>query len=539
MEHLEELVEFYPKHIDKEDKHFFIPCMAYFSEAEQADLLARMQEFDRMLIHEKYRGRGGGHGAAAGLQDLSLKVGTARRCRATHVRLMRVGKGVRGEGRDEFLALPPIFRSGALAPDRKLCYYSSMVYLVGAGPGDPGLITAKGLALLRRAQVVVYDQLASPELLKEAPAEAELIYVGKKAGAHAVPQEGINDLLVAKARAGLTVVRLKGGDPFVFGRGGEEAEELAAAGIPFEIVPGVTAAVAVPAYAGIPVTHRRYTTLVTFITGHEDPTKEASTIPWEALGQNPGTLVFLMGVKNLPEICRRLVEEGRDPETPAAVIESGTTLAQRTVTGTLADIAQAAREADIKPPAILVVGGVVELAETLKWWETRPLWGKTVVVTRSRQQATAWWNCWARPGPAAWRCPPSRSARRMILRPWIRPCRICRAMTGSSSPAPTGCRPSWTGSFIGTGCPGPGGRPTRRHRPGHGPGLAGFQPGGRCGAGHLPGRGAAGSPGARIVGRDADPPGPGRAGPGRAARRAGPSWGSNSTWSRCITPCRP
>ena len=238
------------------------------------------------------------------------------------------------------------------------------VYLIGAGPGDPGLITVKGLALLRRADVVVYDQLASPELLKEAPAAAELLYVGKKAGDHAVPQGGINELLVQRARAGLTVVRLKGGDPFVFGRGGEEAEELAAAGIPFEVVPGVTSAVAVPAYAGIPVTHRRYTTLVTFITGHEDPTKEASTIPWAALGQNPGTLVFLMGVKNLAENCRRLVAAGRAPETPAAVIQSGTTLTQRTVVGTLATIAARAQEADIKPPAVLVVGGVVELAET-------------------------------------------------------------------------------------------------------------------------------------------------------------------------------
>jgi len=262
------------------------------------------------------------------------------------------------------------------------------VYLIGAGPGDPGLITVRGLSLLRRADVVVYDQLASPELLKEAPAAAELLYVGKKAGAHALPQGGINELLVQKARAGLTVVRLKGGDPFVFGRGGEEAEELAAAGIPFEVVPGVTSAVAAPAYAGIPVTHRRYTTLATFITGHEDPTKEASTIPWAALGQNPGTLVFLMGVKNLAENCRRLVAAGRAPETPAAVIQSGTTLTQRTVVGTLADIAHRARKADIKPPAVLVVGGVVELAGPLTWWENRPLWGKTVVVTRSRDQAS-------------------------------------------------------------------------------------------------------------------------------------------------------
>jgi len=263
-----------------------------------------------------------------------------------------------------------------------------MVYLVGAGPGDPGLITVKGLAVLRRAQVVVYDQLASPELLKEAPAGAEIIYAGKQAGAHTLPQERINEVLIARARAGLTVVRLKGGDPFVFGRGGEEAEELAKAGVPFEIVPGVTAAVAVPAYAGIPVTHRRYTTLVTLITGHEDPNKEASTIPWEALGQNPGTLVFLMGVKNLPEICRQLVARGRDPQTPAALIEKGATLAQRTVTGTLTDLASKAREAAIQPPAILVVGEVVELRQRLQWWETRPLWGKTVVVTRSRQQAS-------------------------------------------------------------------------------------------------------------------------------------------------------
>ncbi len=263
-----------------------------------------------------------------------------------------------------------------------------MVYLVGAGPGDPGLITVKGLEALRRAQVVIYDQLASPALLAEAPAGAELIYVGKKAGAHAVPQEDINALLIEKARAGLTVVRLKGGDPFVFGRGGEEAEELARAGLPFEIVPGVTAAVAVPAYAGIPVTHRRYTTLVTFITGHEDPAKEASTIPWAALGRNPGTLVFLMGVKNLPEICRQLMDKGRAASTPTALIEKGTTNEQRSVTGTLADIAARARDAAIKPPAVLVVGGVVELREALKWWETRPLWGKTAVVTRSRAQAS-------------------------------------------------------------------------------------------------------------------------------------------------------
>ncbi len=264
-----------------------------------------------------------------------------------------------------------------------------MVYLVGAGPGDPGLITVKGLEVLRTAQVVVYDQLASPELLKEAPGDAEIIYVGKKAGAHALPQEGINRLLVDKARAGLRVVRLKGGDPFVFGRGGEEALALAAAGLPFEVVPGVTAAVAVPAYAGIPVTHRGLASLVTFITGHEDPTKEESAIPWNVLAKTQGTLVFLMGVKNLADNCRRLVEGGRVPTTPAAVIEKGATLEQRTVTGVLGKIAAKAREANIKPPAILVVGEVAALRDSLQWWESRPLWGKTAVVTRTREQASA------------------------------------------------------------------------------------------------------------------------------------------------------
>jgi uroporphyrinogen III methyltransferase / synthase len=266
---------------------------------------------------------------------------------------------------------------------------SGKVYLVGAGPGDPGLLTVKGLKLLARADVIVYDQLAGPELLKEARPDAEIIYVGKKAGDHTLPQGGINQLLVDKARAGLTVVRLKGGDPFVFGRGGEEAEALAAAGVPFEVVPGVTSAVAVPAYAGIPVTHRAHTTLVTFITGHEDPTKAESTIPWDNLGQNPGTLVFLMGVKNLAENCRRLVEAGRSAATPAAVIQSGTLPGQRTVTGTLSDIAARAQGGRHQPPAILVVGGVVELRQRLAWWEKRPLFGKTAVVTRTREQASA------------------------------------------------------------------------------------------------------------------------------------------------------
>ena len=260
---------------------------------------------------------------------------------------------------------------------------------MGAGPGDPDLMTVKGLTLLARADVIVYDQLASPELLHQARAGAEIIYVGKKAGAHTLPQGGINELLVDKAKAGFTVVRLKGGDPFVFGRGGEEAEALAAAGVLFEVVPGVTSAVAVPAYAGIPVTHREHTTLVTFVTGHEDPTKPESTIPWDNLGANPGTLVFLMGVKNLAENCRRLVQAGRPPDTPAAVIQSGTLPTQRTLSGTLADMADRAQEAGIQPPAILVVGSVTALRERLAWWEKRPLYGKTAVVTRTREQASA------------------------------------------------------------------------------------------------------------------------------------------------------
>jgi uroporphyrinogen III methyltransferase / synthase len=263
------------------------------------------------------------------------------------------------------------------------------VFLVGAGPGDPGLITVKGLKLLRRADVIVYDQLASPELLREARPDADLIYVGKKAGDHALPQDAINRLLAEEAGAGKIVVRLKGGDPFVFGRGGEEAEELAVSGVPFEVVPGVSSAVAVPAYAGIPVTHRGLASLVTFVTGHEDPAKGESDIPWGILALSRGTLVFLMGVKNLGENCRHLIAGGRPESTPAAVIQAGTLPTQRTVTGTLEDIAIKAMEADIRPPAILVVGEVARLRERLAWWEKRPLYGKVAVVTRTREQASA------------------------------------------------------------------------------------------------------------------------------------------------------
>ncbi|MFZ7127323.1 MAG: uroporphyrinogen-III C-methyltransferase [Desulfobacterales bacterium] len=265
---------------------------------------------------------------------------------------------------------------------------SGKVYLVGAGPGDPGLITVKGRRCIETADVVIYDYLAAPALLEHARPDAELVYVGKKGGEHTLSQEGINALLVEKAMGHAVVTRLKGGDPFIFGRGGEEAEALLAAGIPFEIVPGVTSAVAGPAYAGIPLTHRDYTSSVAFVTGHEDPGKTASAIDWKALATGIGTLVFFMGVKNLPAIVRSLRDNGMPPERPVAVVRWGTTPAQRTVTGTLATIEEAVRSAGIKAPALIVVGEVVNLRPSLQWFENRPLFGKRVVVTRAREQAS-------------------------------------------------------------------------------------------------------------------------------------------------------
>jgi uroporphyrinogen III methyltransferase/synthase len=266
------------------------------------------------------------------------------------------------------------------------------VWLVGAGPGDPGLMTMAGAAALREAEVVVYDRLVGPDLLRLAPPEAERIYVGKEAGRHALSQEEINDLLVAKAREGRRVVRLKGGDPYVFGRGGEEAQTLVAAGIPFEVVPGVTSAVAVPAYAGIPVTHRGLATSFAVVTGHEDPTKDESGVDWAKIAGGADTLVLLMATGTLAEIARELMGHGRPPETPAAVIRWGTTPRQETVTGTLADIAEKVGAAGLSPPTIAVVGDVVRLRETLRWFDSpqaRPLFGKQVLVTRTRQQASA------------------------------------------------------------------------------------------------------------------------------------------------------
>ncbi len=242
------------------------------------------------------------------------------------------------------------------------------VFLVGAGPGDPELITLKGVRCLRMADVVLYDRLVSPCLLEEAKPGAHLLYVGKGPGCHAMEQEKINDLLVGHARQGSTVVRLKGGDPFVFGRGGEEALALVAAGIPFEVVPGVSSAVAVPAYAGIPITHREYASSVTIVTGHEGRSASPA-VNWEALAALGGTLVVLMGVKALPNFTQRLIAGGMDPALPAAVIQEGTTERQRVVTGTLADIATRAVEAGLTAPALTVIGTVVSTREELAWYE--------------------------------------------------------------------------------------------------------------------------------------------------------------------------
>ena len=261
------------------------------------------------------------------------------------------------------------------------------VYLVGAGPGDPGLLTLKGREDLEQAEVVIYDYLANVEFLDFAPAGAERIYVGKKGGDHTLSQEGINDLLVQKGRDHV-VARLKGGDPFIFGRGGEEAQVLVAEGIPFEVVPGVTAAIAVPAYAGIPLSHRDLTASMAFVTGHEREGKEDSNIAWDKLATGVGTLVFFMGVKNLPEICKNLIFHGRSPETPVAVIRWGTTPDQKTVVGSLEDIVERVREAQLKPPAITVIGEVVRLRSELNWFERRPLFGRRIMVTRAREQAS-------------------------------------------------------------------------------------------------------------------------------------------------------
>jgi uroporphyrinogen III methyltransferase/synthase len=258
------------------------------------------------------------------------------------------------------------------------------VYLVGAGPGDPGLITVRAIELIAAADVILYDRLIPTSVLEAARTDAELVYVGKPS----VDQEEIERLLIAHASRGRMIVRLKGGDPFVFGRGGEEAEALAAARIPFEVVPGVTAGVTAPAYAGIPVTHRDVASAVAFVTGHEDPAKPETALDWEALARFPGTLVFYMGVRQLGSITEQLIAGGRAPSEPAAVIERASMPEQRVVSGTLDVIADRAAEAEIRAPAITVVGPVARLRERLRWFEIRPLAGRRVAVTRARAQAS-------------------------------------------------------------------------------------------------------------------------------------------------------
>ena len=263
-----------------------------------------------------------------------------------------------------------------------------MVYLIGAGPGAPGLITLKAIECIKEADVVVYDYLANKRFLEYAGKRAEIIYVGKQGGAHTLPQDEINKLIIKKAQKGKIIARLKGGDPFIFGRGGEEAEEIIQAGIPYEVIPGVTAGVAAAAYAGIPLTHRDFTTTVAFITGHEDPAKEDSNIYWDKISTGIGTLVFYMGIGNLEPNMKKLIENGRSPDTPVALIRWGTTSNQETIIGTIKDIAEKAKQANFKAPAITVVGGVVSLRDKLRWFDKKPLFGKKIIVTRSREQAS-------------------------------------------------------------------------------------------------------------------------------------------------------
>ena len=260
-------------------------------------------------------------------------------------------------------------------------------YLAGAGPGDLGLVTLKVKEVVQEAEVIVYDYLCNPEILAWAPAGVEIIYAGKKAGQHTLKQGEIDALLVEKTRAGKRVVRLKGGDPFLFGRGGEEAEALAEAGLRFEIIPGVTSAIAAPAYAGIPVTHREHAAQLTIFTGHEDPAKTESSLDFRQLAVTPGTKVMLMGVERIGVITARFIENGAAPQTPVALVRWGTTGRQQTLRGTLADIAAKVEASGFEPPAVAVIGDVVGLRDALNWFETRPLFGKRIVVTRTRQQA--------------------------------------------------------------------------------------------------------------------------------------------------------
>ena len=262
------------------------------------------------------------------------------------------------------------------------------VYLVGAGPGDAGLLTLRGAELLARADVVVYDALVNPDLLRLAPASAEKIYGGKRAKDHAIPQEEMNQLLVRLARDGKCVVRLKGGDPYLFGRGGEEAEELADARVPFEVVPGISSIVAAPNYAGIPLTHRDHCSSFTVITGHEDPTKPETALDWAQIARSSGTKVILMGVERIRQLAETLVANGLPATTPVGMVRWGTTGRQESIDGTLATIADLVEQKKFTAPAVTVIGDVVKLRSKLNWFESRPLFGRRIVVTRTREQAS-------------------------------------------------------------------------------------------------------------------------------------------------------
>ena len=261
------------------------------------------------------------------------------------------------------------------------------VYLVGAGPGDAGLLTLRGAELLRRADVVVYDSLVNRELLALAPEAAEIIFGGKRPRDRAIPQEELNQLLAEKAKAGKTVVRLKGGDPYIFGRGGEEAARLHRDGVPFEVVPGISSIIAAPSYAGIPLTHREHCSSFTVITGHEDPDKDESALDWERVAREPGTKVLLMGVERIGKIAAALEANGLPADTPAAMVRWGTMGRQQTITATLGTLAAKVAKADFKAPAVTVIGTVSTLHDTLNWYENRPLFGQRVVVTRNRREA--------------------------------------------------------------------------------------------------------------------------------------------------------
>lgn len=285
---------------------------------------------------------------------------------------------------------------------------SGIVYLVGAGPGDPSLITLRGVECLQQAEVVVYDYLANELLLNHAPERAERIYAGKIGGRHNQGQDEINNLLVTKGIEGKIVVRLKGGDPFVFGRGGEECEALRKAGIPFEVVPGVTAAVGASAYAGIPLTHRDITASVAFVTGQEGKEKNESNIDWDRLSIGSGTVVFYMGVTALRRNMLRMIEHGRPAHTPVALVRWATTPCQQVLVGTLADIADRAEECGFKPPAVTIVGEVVALREKLQWFDSRPLCGKTIIITRAAEQAGEFSVKLAARGATVLECPTIR-----------------------------------------------------------------------------------------------------------------------------------